>query len=1262
MNIPSPIPQGLSGREAFNAHISTLQAKGEDGNCEIWFKQGDTNLFVGNFNQSGRFIIRETIGQGKDRKRLKPVGTAWNYLSQRCQEQDGGVTYIPTQPIGFPLAGCVTETDDIGIEMDSLSVEDQWTKYEEFRRITGLNYATRLTSGGKSIHAHLKAFKHLPLEQANYLRRLAIVAFMSDPVTERPHQPMRFAGFWRKEKKAEQRLLSHSSDRYTYEELVKGLCFWFTYQGWAFPETISDIWWKEVLCPIFPNHKGHGEAEKAALVKAALEVGQAGYEAAKAQAEAERQQRREERKQRLQAEGRSEDTSLTDLVKETCDRLGKDAFDQYSHNWQFEPSGQHARGRCYWHDSTSGNSAYISGKKGTWGYVCPACTHEKRIDAFTYWRYATYGKGAPFPRGKDYVEQAKAFLSSHGVEAPTWQPQQSKPSNVIQLPTQRRQKPSDVYTAEFEGDLKLLESLEIDDRKQAQEEAAQQRRDRYREETECIQAELNGLRIQPTIVGTGRYIPKNLLNLPEQSSIVLLNATMGSGKTANALLNIVQQHKEGHPNGTRLGVVPRNKLGIQSGRILNLPHHSERPAGGELKDFSLCFESIYLINLEQLGARPILLIDEPSQVFKQILYGDTCRDRHGFVISTMRKLFRLIAMLDGWIVLSEDGLTNIELDFAQTASKLPVVEYLDFKKEVTQPRTYEIYDSPTVTWEEILIRLERGENVMAASDNKRWLADTERFLANNGYSNTFFITSDTSHEPWVEACLKDPDAWIAQHKPRVLGISPTVQSGVSFNDKDGHFSAVALHLTHLEPRDAKQLGDRLRTDVPRVGWVAAKGCGDDDAYSGSRPDTVKRDLRRNLDGVARLTNFLSYAEQKSDKDTDLLATLQQVDEDWDNLDSDLGWYLHFFSQYKARETWNKLNLADNLMQIWKEQGHEVIYKKLGKITYLADERKEIRETLDQEESQRWAEADTDDLSLQEADTILSTLKLTPEDRRKARKRKLEDKLPNTPLDTAEFCLKVAVAKNGRFLRTAELLWMTQNPDAAKHLDRWNWTHQFSRAARNDRMVTVHHLATNSGKAKLLSECPLEPFIEGKVTEWDNNTPAAIAVHEWALFRASKFRRTLRVTISANHTPSKTVNKLLKKLGYEVEERSRKGSRGDRDRQYWISNLEDQDREIVLKALSERFLKRLEEKGEVTPEGCVRNSYVDNPQQVADTNEENYWQNQGENANIRQMWRAAGSPEARYELLKFFKLSVLEKIVSLSELLEVYAWSKESAAA
>jgi hypothetical protein len=95
MNIPSPIPQGLSGREAFNAHISTLQAKGEDGNCEIWFKQGDTNLFVGNFNQSGRFTIRATIGQGKDRKRLQPVGTAWNYLSQLCQEQDGGVTTSP---------------------------------------------------------------------------------------------------------------------------------------------------------------------------------------------------------------------------------------------------------------------------------------------------------------------------------------------------------------------------------------------------------------------------------------------------------------------------------------------------------------------------------------------------------------------------------------------------------------------------------------------------------------------------------------------------------------------------------------------------------------------------------------------------------------------------------------------------------------------------------------------------------------------------------------------------------------------------------------------------------------------------------------------------------------------------------------------------------------------------------------------------------------------------------------------------------------
>jgi hypothetical protein len=90
------------------------------------------------------------------------------------------------------------------------------------------------------------------------------------------------------------------------------------------------------------------------------------------------------------------------------------------------------------------------------------------------------------------------------------------------------------------------------------------------------------------------------------------------------------------------------------------------------------------------------------------LEGGTCKDSQPFVLEHLQQLFRIVAERGGWIVLSEDGLTNPELDFVKDASGLEVIEHLKFTKEVITPRTFEIYDHASLTWDEILIRLEQG--------------------------------------------------------------------------------------------------------------------------------------------------------------------------------------------------------------------------------------------------------------------------------------------------------------------------------------------------------------------------------------------------------------------------------------------------------------------------------------------------------------------------------------------------------------------------
>jgi hypothetical protein len=768
---------------------------------------------------------------------------------------------------------------------------------------------------------------------------------------------------------------------------------------------------------------------------------------------------------------------------------------------------------------------------------------------------------------------------------------------------------------------------------------AETKRDHFKARTARIQAELNSLSSEPTITATGRYIPERLLQLPNKPGIVLVDGTMGVGKTSTGLKGLVDQLLAQYPKTLAWLFVPRNLLGMQAGKILGLPHHSNKTSFDNQFRGTSCVESIGAINLATMPwFPPIALFDEVSQTLKQILQGGTCKDSQPFIIERLRQFLKAVAERGGWIVLSEDGLTNLELDFVKEASGLEVVEHLKFTKEVITPRTFEIYDHTSLTWDESLIRLERGENLLSFTDSRKWLEETERMLAARDIEGCFFVHSGNSQEEWVRELMKNPTAWVEQNKPRFLGFTPSMGSGVSIDDPQGHFAAMAIHITHLEPREAKQGCDRLRTDVLRFGYVKESGSNDDDLFSGSRPDLILRDLRRNKNGIAKLTQFAEYA---GSRDADLLIALQRIDEDWDNPESELSFYLKHWSRYKARENYSKLALRENLISIWESQGHTVNLLQLGKEKHLAEERTEHRGALDQDEAIAWAKANTADTSLTEARDILNTLGTTPERRRVARKRLLEDKLPGSHLDDAEFCLKAVIQHNGRFLKSAELLWKAQNPDAAKAIDRWRWSNAFSQSAQTGRIVIIHRLSNHSAQAKLLHECPLQPFIDGKLQRFDNNTTEAIAVHQWALLHNRQFRRHLRITVSENHTPVQTVNKLLRKLGFAIDKLGWKGSRANRVRQYQIANLQDCDRDAILKALTERFISRCEEKGQPP---VIATRMEDLIPASCDHRLEN-WLTPECLDDVRTMWAQADSEVVRTEIRRFVPRAVLERAIA-----------------
>ncbi|MEP1079163.1 hypothetical protein NDI52_27520 [Leptolyngbya sp. PL-A3] len=489
----------------------------------------------------------------------------------------------------------------------------------------------------------------------------------------------------------------------------------------------------------------------------------------------------------------------------------------------------------------------------------------------------------------------------------------------------------------------------------------EQVRERYRVETDRLMAECNGLRVEPTLTLSGRYIPSGLLQLPQTAGTVVIDGPMGVGKTSTALKELVEQHRRQYPTAFRCLLTPRNALGRQSAAVLGLPHHTAFKGFGPCPtEVTLCPESGWRFPTKRLpDGPPLILIDEVSQLLHQVLEGKTSGQNHALNLHWLRSLLQWVNAQGGWIVLSEDGITNLEIDLIAQASGLEVIEFFKFERTDSERRDMTLFSSPSLTWAEIKNRLNKGENLVIASDSATWLRHTREMA------------------------------------------------------------------------------------------------------------------------IAKASTF--------------------------------------------------------------------------------------------------AQLDTSEITLTEARSILEELEASQEQREVAHKRLLQDKLPGVNLNDPHFILKALVENNGRFLKTAELLWMARNPKAAQWLDRWTWINEFTQATRRGQFASYTRLSFRSGQAKLLSECPLQPFIDGTIEQWDNNSWEAIAVHQWAVLHRHQFRRYLRLTIAEDHPPVKTVNKLLRKLGYEVKHQGWKGNREQRERQYGITNLEDADREAILKALEERFIQRLKEK-------------------------------------------------------------------------------------
>jgi hypothetical protein len=429
-------PVAFTHRSVFCEWLATLAPK--EGDRTIWFKYGHNRFFVGEWNKEGNFALYSTKKQNKDsdsRIRDEKVSDdAYSYLralSEQKIEQDektnrfvqsGGIFYIPTQPIDNPLERYVKSTDDLPCEIDDLSLEDQTALYNRFSKVTGLKYASRLTSGGKSQHVHIKLDKHHNLETANYLRRLFLIVMMGDPAVANLHQPMRVPGFYRYDKGNEQALINTSPDRYTPAQVIEGLRLFYADRGFVFPNEIPDNWWYKKLKPILAlKKKNVPHQEKVNRLQKALSDGYDGF-LAERKATVDRLTAALPKKSsefNLSTHGTN---FLDPVLAEIFSLDALSLFHWEGHNFV---ETDHYRGCCPGHESESGTAFYVkrSSDGKTWVGTCPECVEGGELLNAIRYHYALISNdlNVEQPTGIAFVEVVKSLCIQLGISMPVWE-------------------------------------------------------------------------------------------------------------------------------------------------------------------------------------------------------------------------------------------------------------------------------------------------------------------------------------------------------------------------------------------------------------------------------------------------------------------------------------------------------------------------------------------------------------------------------------------------------------------------------------------------------------------------------------------------------------------------------------------------------------------------------------------------------------------------------------------------------------------------
>ena len=328
-----------------------------------------------------------------------------------------------------------------------------------------------------------------------------------------------------------------------------------------------------------------------------------------------------------------------------------------------------------------------------------------------------------------------------------------------------------------------------------------------------------------------RYLSDNLIP-PADARIIGIKAPKGTGKT-EWLTRIVEAATA---RGQRVIIIcHREQLAIALANRFGIDYRTEirTSVTRGVLGYTLCIDSLHAnanppFNPDE-WQEALVIIDEAEQVFWHLLDSSTCSRNRVAIVDSFKQLLMTAVGTGGRVYLADADLSPIALDYVRSLIGFPVKTWVvenqynphQGKRELM---TYSGND-PSELLADLCQRISDGEKLLIhttgqKAKSKYGSINLESYLKKQFPSKRIIrIDSESVAEPGHPAmgCMGNLNAILPLYDIAIA--SPVIETGVSI-DLKGHFDSVWCIAYGVQTVDAVcQTVERLRDDVPRHLWV-----------------------------------------------------------------------------------------------------------------------------------------------------------------------------------------------------------------------------------------------------------------------------------------------------------------------------------------------------------------------------------------------------------------------------------------------------------